>query len=100
LKVTWGFPSDLGVVPSRDGFRPVPAVGLSEARTGGHALAQAPEQLLVVPVSAWNRYSVRPDASTMIWPRPLALATSTVAPRPLAEAGGAVEVAVVLAPAE
>ena len=97
--MTWGFPSDLGVVPIRDGFRPVPAVGLSEARTGGHALAQAPEQLLAVPVSAWNRYSVRPDASTMIWPKPLALATSTVVPRPLAEAGAA-EVALVLVPAE
>ena len=34
---------------------PVPAVGLAAAFTGGHALAQPPEQVLAEPVSAANR---------------------------------------------
>jgi hypothetical protein len=44
---------------------------------GGHRLAHAPEHVLVVLLSAANRYSVRPRLSTRILPS-LEEASSTV----------------------
>jgi hypothetical protein len=45
-------------------------MGLRVARSGGHALAQAPVQALELPESFWNRYSVWPRELTRIFPRP------------------------------
>jgi ABC-type sugar transport system permease subunit len=50
--------------------------------SGGHSLAQAPSHLLIVPLSAWNRYSVRPLPSTRTLPS-FVLASATE-PLPLA----------------
>ena len=62
----------------RDLSLPEPIEAYFEAdRRGGQAVAQAPVQVLLVPVSACHRYSVRPLASTRIEPRPV-LATLTV----------------------
>ena len=53
--MTCGFPSDRWVVPSIEAFTPLPAFGLPLTRTGGQLVAQAPEHVLVVPVSFWKR---------------------------------------------
>src|SRR5947209_5261929 len=66
------------MVPILVALRPLPAVGLPFATSGGHAVAHAPEHALLVAESALNRYSVRPCESTRIEPR-LLLATWTVA---------------------
>src|SRR3954453_7750167 len=87
--MTCGLPSDRGVVPSIEAFAPLPAVGLPLARSGGRALAQAPEHMLFVPVSFWNRYSVRPWESTRTVPRLPAFAVPTVAACPDVVWGGA-----------
>src|SRR4051794_10246136 len=47
---------------------PGPATGLPCAVSGGHTVAQAPLHLLVVPLSASNRYRVRPRLSTRMVP--------------------------------
>src|ERR1700733_2578979 len=70
------------IVPSSEAVSPAPAVGVPGARSGGHAVAQAPVHALVVPTSALNRYRVRLVESTRIDPR-LLFATSTVADVPL-----------------
>jgi hypothetical protein len=46
-------------------------VGLPVTSSGGHALAHAPVQALLVPWSALNRYRVRPCELTRIWPIPV-----------------------------
>jgi hypothetical protein len=63
------------------------------ARSGGHAVAHAPEHALLVPASALNRYTVRPVELTRIDPR-LLFVTPTVAEAPVAVFG----VAAVAAP--
>src|SRR6476659_2617538 len=65
------------MVPIIAAFTPLPAVGLPPEVKGGQALWQAPEQLLMLGLSASNKYSVRPCASTRILPR-LVFRTSTV----------------------
>ena len=72
--------------PEQGGVRPLPTAGWPVARSGGQAVAQAPVQVLVVPVSFWNRYRVRPWELTRIWPRPV-LATPTVAGCPAGVVG-------------
>src|ERR1700751_4730433 len=66
------------IVPSLEAVSPVPAVGVTLASRGGHAVAHAPVHALMVPESALNRYRVRPLALTRIDPR-LLLATRTLA---------------------
>jgi hypothetical protein len=66
------------IVPSLEAVSPVPAVGVTLASRGGHAVAHAPVHALMVPESALNRYRVRPLALTRIDPR-LLFATRTVA---------------------
>ena len=48
-------PSDRVVVPSIEAVTPVPALGLPVVVTGGQSVAQAPEQVLIEPVSFWKR---------------------------------------------
>jgi hypothetical protein len=48
---------------------PAFAAGAPLVVSGGHAVAQAPSQRLELPLSASNRYSVRPLPSTRILPR-------------------------------
>lgn len=79
------------VVPISDAFAPRPALGRLVVKSGGQAVAQAPLQVLFVPVSARHRYSVLPRASTRIDPRPL-FATPTVAAVALAVFAVGVEV--------
>src|SRR6185295_8406394 len=67
---------------------PRPATGLPVTRSGGQAVAHAPVHALLVPWSAWNRYSVRPWESTRIFPRPPLLATPTLAECPAAVVAG------------
>src|SRR4051794_41532539 len=86
-------PSERGAVVSFDAVRPLPATGLPPARSGGQACAQAPVHALLVPLSAWNRYRVRPWESTRIFPRPPLLATPTVAVWPPDVVGGVAAVA-------
>ena len=69
-------PSDRLLVPSIEAFAPLPTVGFALV-SGGQFVAQAPEQLLLVPLSAWNTYSVRPWLSSRILPR-LLFSTPTV----------------------
>src|SRR3954463_7007222 len=82
------------MVATLEALTPVPTVGVPEARTGGQLVAQAPKHVLLGPESFLNRYTVRPCASTRMFPR-LPLATSTVAgaspevPGDLDEVGGA-----------
>ena len=83
-----GPPSERGVVPSRAAFAPLPTAGWPVARSGGQDVAQAPVQVLIVPVSFANRYRVRPCELTRIWPRPVVLATPTVAGCPDGVVGG------------
>src|SRR4051794_37491767 len=71
-------PSARVAVPTSDVAAPLPTVGLPLATSGGQLTAQAPEQALLVPLSASKRYTVRPCASTSTSPR-LLLATATVA---------------------
>src|SRR3954467_663611 len=66
------------MVATLEALTPVPTVGVPEARTGGQLVAQAPKHVLLGPESFLNRYTVRPCASTRMFPR-LPLATSTVA---------------------
>src|SRR5258708_38840976 len=61
------------------------------AVSGGHAVAHAPEHVLVVPVSCANRYRVRPCESTRMLPRLLLLATRTVAGAPPPVVGDVVD---------
>jgi hypothetical protein len=75
--MTCGFPSDRVAVATREAFAPFPAFGVALV-SGGQATAQASAHALVVPESAWNRYSVRPFELTRIFPR-LVFATRTVA---------------------
>ena len=75
-------PPERVIVPSLEAVKPVPAVGLPLASSGGHAVAHAPVHALLAPTSALNRYRVRPVESTRIDPRPL-FATPTVAEAPL-----------------
>jgi hypothetical protein len=65
------------VVASSERFTPPPAFGFPVVSSGGQAVAQAPLQVLLLPVSACHRYSVLPWESTRTDPR-LVLATSTV----------------------
>src|SRR4051812_43729561 len=73
-----------------EAFAPPPTVGLPVARSGGQSTAHPPVQVLFMPASRWNRYSVRPCESTRILPS-FSLATPTVAGRPFAVFGGAEE---------
>jgi len=66
--VTCVVPSARFVVPSNEAVAPDAAVGVPLARSGGHAVAQAPLHVLVLPESCVNRYSVRPCESTRIVP--------------------------------
>src|SRR3954465_6860579 len=66
------------MVATLEALTPVPTVGVPEARTGGQLVAQAPKHVLLGPESFLNRYTVRPCASTRMFPR-LPLATPTVA---------------------
>jgi hypothetical protein len=65
------------VVPTCDAFAPPLTVGVPVARSGGQAVAHAPEHVLFVPESFVNRYSVRPRESTSAFPRRV-LATRTL----------------------
>ena len=65
------------VVPTSEAFAPPLTVGLPLARSGGQAMAHAPEHALFIPTSFVNRYSVRPRESTSAFPR-WVLATRTV----------------------
>ena len=47
-RTAWSFPSIEAVTP-------VPALGLPLVVTGGQLVAQAPEQVLIEPVSFWKR---------------------------------------------
>jgi hypothetical protein len=57
------------VVPRSEAFAPEVAVGAPLDVSGGHAAAQAPVHVLVVPESCVNRYNVRRCESTRIVPR-------------------------------
>jgi hypothetical protein len=48
-------PSERVVFPSRAAFTPEPALAWPLIVEGGQSLAQAPEQVLIVPVSFSNR---------------------------------------------
>src|SRR5258708_25205442 len=61
-------PSERVIVPSRDGLTPLPACGAPLTVTGGHAAAHAPEHVDALPLSASNRYRVRPWLSTRALP--------------------------------
>jgi hypothetical protein len=74
------------VVPSFDVLAPPPAVGWALV-SGGQFVTHAPEQLLLVPVSAPNTYSVLPWELSRILPR-LVLSTPSVAALPLEVFGG------------
>src|SRR5438045_1837981 len=78
------------MVASSEALTPVPAIGVAVDRSGGHAVAQAPVQALVVRESALNRYRVRPWESTRICPSLPLCATLTVTGGGLG--GGAVDV--------
>jgi hypothetical protein len=65
--ITCSFPSVRFVVPSIEARRPEPTVGLA-AISGGQTDAHFPSQALLPPVSAVNRYSVRPLAATSTFP--------------------------------
>jgi hypothetical protein len=67
---------------------PDPATGFGFVVKGGHAPPQAPLQVLEVPVSAANRYSVRPLLSTRNLPS-FAVVRSTAVPLAAAGATGA-----------
>jgi len=56
------------VADAGEAFAFAATVGFPLVVSGGHSLAQAPAQLLIVPLSAWNRYSVRPLPSTRTLP--------------------------------
>src|SRR4051794_31668185 len=70
-----------------DAVPPVPAIGLPLTPTGGQAAAHAPVQVLVLPVSRWNRYTVRPFESARSFPSPL-FSAATVALLPSAAFAG------------
>src|SRR6266568_297452 len=61
-------PSERVIVPSIDWLTPLPACGAPLTVTGGHAAAHAPEHMDVLPLSASNRYRVRPWLSTRALP--------------------------------
>src|SRR5258708_10590682 len=61
------------------------------AVSGGHAVAHAPEHVLVVPVSCANRYRVRPCESGRLLPGLLLLAPPTVAGAPPPVVGDVVD---------
>ena len=69
--------SERMVVPTSEAFAPPLTVGLPLARSGGQAMAHAPEHALFIPESFVNRYIVRPRESTSAFPRRV-LATRTV----------------------
>src|SRR5713101_2455733 len=61
-------PSERVIVPSSDWLTPPPACGVPLTVTGGHAAAHAPVHVDVPPLSASNRYIVRPWPSTRALP--------------------------------
>ena len=85
--MTCRLPSERVIVPSFEAVSPLLAGGVPVARSGGQAVAQAPEQSLLAPTSALNRYRVRPPEFTRIDPR-LVFAAPTVAGAPLEVFGG------------
>src|SRR5690349_776595 len=72
------------MVPSSAASSPAPAVGSPLVRSGGQMLAQAPAHALRAPLSASNRYRVRPWASARTVPRPV---RASVTDGPPADAG-------------
>src|SRR3954447_21311384 len=56
------------MLPSFEAVSPAPAVAPPFVVSGGHTLAHAPPHALALPLSASNRYSVRPVPSTRILP--------------------------------
>src|SRR3954447_14500 len=79
-------PSALLVVARSELVTPLPAVGLPVVTSGGHAEAHAPVHVLLAPVSACQRYRVRPRESIRMGPK-LPLARSTVPDDALVEDG-------------
>src|ERR1700722_3718113 len=91
-------PSERLIVPSwEDLTEPVPT-GLPLVVSGGHALAQAPEQLDMPFESATHRYNARPPAPVRNVPS-LPLVTLTAAPLDAAGVAVALVLAVALEPA-
>src|SRR5260370_498624 len=61
-------PSERVIVPSSDWLTPLLACGVPLTATGGHAAAHVPVHADVPPLSASNRYIVRPWPSTRALP--------------------------------
>jgi hypothetical protein len=86
-------PSDRFVVPSSAALAEPAACGAPDVVSGGQSCAHSPLHVLDMPVSACQRYSVRPWESTSIGPRPWSAVAMRVAP----EAGGAAGLSAVAA---
>src|SRR6476661_1521715 len=84
-------------MPTFAASTPLPGPAICPVRSGGHATAHAPLQVLRVPVSALNRYRVRPWESTRMRPRVEEVETPIAAGRPL-EVAGFVDAVEVLPP--
>jgi hypothetical protein len=69
LYTTSVVPSARWLVESSDGVTPLPATGGPLVVSGGQVLAQDPEQVDCVPVSASNKYRLLPSGPTRKVPR-------------------------------